>query len=217
MCLAQGPQRSERQPLGLESSTLPLSHCAPSLFIVLNISLLIYHGCSNHLLFSGRCIYVCSMHDMFDHGTQHFFLYISWQWHPADIFLLIHMFVACIACLIKVLSTSFLVYLGKASSPHFLVDASRQKKPVDAHMFVACIICLFMVLSTFFLIGLGDSNHPLFLVDAPMFAACIIGSSNQPTFSGRCTNICSMHDMFVHDTQHFFPDISWQQQPAHIF
>ena len=34
MCLAQGPQRSRRrgsntQPLGLESSTLPLNHCTP--------------------------------------------------------------------------------------------------------------------------------------------------------------------------------------------
>ena len=33
MCLAQGPQRSgsNPRPLGLESSTLPLSHCAPCL------------------------------------------------------------------------------------------------------------------------------------------------------------------------------------------
>ena len=34
MCLAQGPQRSdagEARTLGIESSTLPLSHCAPFL------------------------------------------------------------------------------------------------------------------------------------------------------------------------------------------
>ena len=42
MCLAQGPQRSDAgeaptpRPLGLESSTLPLSHCAP--FIVMYLA-----------------------------------------------------------------------------------------------------------------------------------------------------------------------------------
>ena len=39
MCLAQGPQRSdagEARTLGLESSTLLLSHCAPKLYLLLD-------------------------------------------------------------------------------------------------------------------------------------------------------------------------------------
>ena len=42
MCLVQGPQRrgSNQRPLGLQSSTLPLSHCAPVTFSSVELTIL---------------------------------------------------------------------------------------------------------------------------------------------------------------------------------
>ena len=52
MCLAQGPQRSdagEARTLGLKSSTLPLSHCAPIYIHIRLIILQFYkHNASLH-------------------------------------------------------------------------------------------------------------------------------------------------------------------------
>ena len=38
--------------------------------MVTNSTFLVYHGTSNQPLFSGRCIYVCSMHNMLSRGNQ---------------------------------------------------------------------------------------------------------------------------------------------------